>query len=60
MEMVWIFVSVRLSIAMGVLLLVAIRGLCKFDDFFHNISGATFGVGIIIVIAQLNEKYHKI
>ena len=56
MEMVWIFVSVRLSIAMGVLLLVAIRGLCKFDDFFHNISEAALGVGIINVRAEVNEK----
>ena len=29
--------------------LLAARGLCEFDDVFHNMIGAVIGVGVVMI-----------
>lgn len=38
-----------LSLAIEILQLVTGRGLCEFDDVFHNALGAAIGVGLVMV-----------
>ena len=36
-----------------ILQLVTSRGLCEFDDVFHNMIGAVIGIGIAVVIEKM-------
>ena len=42
-----------LSIAIELLQLVTSRGLCEFDDVFHNMIGAVIGIGIVMIGRKL-------
>jgi glycopeptide antibiotics resistance protein len=48
-----------LSLLVEVLQLATSRGLLEFDDVFHNLVGAAFGIGIVVLMAQINEKFHE-
>ena len=45
-----LWVAAGLSVGIEILQLVTSRGLCEFDDVFHNMVGAIIGVGIIILV----------
>lgn len=42
-----------LSIFIEILQLVTARGLCEFDDVFHNMIGAVIGVGVVMIGRKL-------
>ena len=42
-----------LSAAIEILQLVTSRGLCEFDDVFHNMIGAVIGIGIVMIGRKL-------
>ena len=48
-----LWVAAGLSIAIEFLQLVTSRGLCEFDDVFHNMFGAVIGVGIVMIGRKL-------
>lgn len=48
-----LLVAVGLSAAIEILQLVTSRGLCEFDDVFHNMIGAVIGIGIVVVIEKM-------
>ena len=37
-----------LSVGIEILQLITARGLCEFDDVFHNMIGAVIGVGVMV------------
>ena len=48
-----------LSITIELLQLITARGLCEFDDVFHNMIGAVIGVGIVMVLNRMRAKSNK-
>ena len=46
-------VAAGLSVVIEILQLVTSRGLCEFDDVFHNIIGAAIGVGVLMIGRKL-------
>jgi glycopeptide antibiotics resistance protein len=46
-------VAAGLSITIELLQLVTSRGLCEFDDVFHNMIGALIGVGVVMIGRKL-------
>ena len=48
-----LWVAAGLSIAIELLQLITARGLCEFDDVFHNMIGAVIGVGIVMIGRKL-------
>ena len=42
-----------LSVEIEILQLVTNRGLCEFDDVFHNMIGAAIGVGVVMIGRKL-------
>ena len=48
-----LWVATWLSLGIEVLQLVTSRGLCEFDDLFHNMIGAAIGVGIVMIGRKL-------
>ena len=46
-------VAAGLSIAIELLQLITARGLCEFDDVFHNMIGAVIGIGIVMIGRKL-------
>ena len=48
-----LWVAFGLSAAIEILQLVTSRGLCEFDDVFHNMVGAIIGVGIAMICRKL-------
>ena len=44
-----ILTATGLSVGIEILQLITARGLCEFDDVFHNMIGALIGVGIVIL-----------
>ena len=52
-ELLWkwrgLWVAAGLSIAIELLQLITARGLCEFDDVFHNMIGAVIGLGIVMI-----------
>jgi hypothetical protein len=48
-----LWVAAGLSVFIEVLQLITARGLCEFDDVFHNMIGAVIGVGIVMVGRKL-------
>lgn len=54
-----LWVAAGLSIAIELLQLVTSRGLCEFDDVFHNMFGAAIGVGIVMVLNRMRTKSNK-
>ena len=42
-----------LSVGIEILQLITARGLCEFDDIFHNMIGAVIGVGIVMIGRKL-------
>lgn len=42
-----------------ILQLITARGLCEFDDVFHNMIGAVIGVGIVMVLNRMRAKSNK-
>lgn len=47
------WVAAGLSIAIELLQLITARGLCEFDDVFHNMIGAVIGVGVVMIGRKL-------
>jgi hypothetical protein len=47
--------AVGLSVFIEILQLVTSRGLCEFDDVFHNMIGAVIGVGLIVLIHKISR-----
>ena len=41
-------VAVGVSLAIELLQLITVRGLCEFDDVLHNMIGAVIGIGIVM------------
>ena len=48
-----LWVSAGLSIAIELLQFITARGLCEFDDVFHNVIGAVIGIGIVMIGRKL-------
>ena len=48
-----LFVAAGLSVGIEILQLVTSRGLCEFDDVFHNMIGAVIGIGIVMIGRKL-------
>ena len=48
-----LWVAAGLSIVIELLQLITARGLCEFDDVFHNMVGAVIGVGIVMIGRKL-------
>lgn len=48
-----LWVAAGLSVFIEVLQLITARGLCEFDDVFHNMVGAVIGVGIVMICCKL-------
>lgn len=44
-----LWVASGLSIVIELLQLITARGLCEFDDVFHNIIGAVIGIGVMLL-----------
>lgn len=42
-----------LSVFIEILQLITARGLCEFDDVFHNMVGAVIGYGVVIIGRKL-------
>ena len=53
-----LWVAAGLSVFIEILQLVTARGLCEFDDVFHNMIGAVIGVGIVM-IGKVALKHQK-
>lgn len=45
-----------LSCGIEILQLVSRRGLCEFDDLFHNCLGAAVGIGFVMLINRLRKR----
>ena len=56
-ELLWrwrgVLVGISLSIFIEILQLITSRGLCEFDDVFHNVIGAVIGVGVVMIGRKL-------
>lgn len=48
-----LWAAAGLSAAIEILQLITARGLCEFDDVFHNMVGAIIGVGIAMICRKL-------
>ena len=48
-----LWVAAGLSIAIEFLQLITARGLCEFDDIFHNMIGAVIGIGVVMIGRKL-------
>ena len=48
-----LWVAAGLSVGIEILQLITARGLCEFDDVFHNMIGAAIGVGIVVLCVKL-------
>lgn len=48
-----LWVAAGLSVFIEVLQLITARGLCEFDDVFHNMIGAVIGVGVVMIGRKL-------
>lgn len=48
-----ILAAAGLCVGIEILQLVTSRGLCEFDDVFHNMVGAIIGVGIAMICRKL-------
>lgn len=54
-----LWVAAGLSVGIEILQLITARGLCEFDDVFHNMIGAVIGVGIVMVLNRMRAKSNK-
>ena len=50
-----ILAATGLSLGIEILQLVTSRGLCEFDDVFHNMIGAAIGVGVVVVVKRITD-----
>lgn len=48
-----LWAAAGLSIFIEILQLITSRGLCEFDDVFHNMIGAVIGIGIVMIGRKL-------
>ena len=48
-----LWAAAGLSVFIEILQLVTARGLCEFDDVFHNMIGAVIGVGVVMIGRKL-------
>ena len=48
-----ILTATGLSVGIEILQLVTNRGLCEFDDVFHNVIGAVIGVGVVVALKRI-------
>ena len=48
-----LWVAAGLCVGIEILQLVTSRGLCEFDDVFHNMIGAVIGIGIVMIGRKL-------
>ena len=51
--------AVGLSFVIELLQLVMSRGLCEFDDVFHNCIGAAAGIGIVMFAGKRFKKWNS-
>lgn len=47
------WVAAGISVGIEILQLITARGLCEFDDVFHNTLGAVIGVGVVMIGRKL-------
>ena len=52
-----LWIATGLSVFIEVLQLVTCRGLCEFDDVFHNVIGAVIGVGIVMIFRGVHRGF---
>ena len=45
-----------LSVVIEVFQLASQRGLCEFDDVFHNMIGAVIGIGLVALIRTVMKR----
>jgi glycopeptide antibiotics resistance protein len=55
-----LWVSAGLSIAIELLQFITARGLCEFDDVFHNVIGAVIGIGVVMIGRKLEYTIRRI
>jgi hypothetical protein len=48
-----LWAAAGLSVFIEILQLVTARGLCEFNDVFHNMIGAVIGVGVVMIGRKL-------
>ena len=48
-----LWVASGLSVGIEILQLITARGLCEFDDIFHNMIGAVIGIGVVMIGRKL-------
>ena len=48
-----ILAAAGLCVGIEILQLVTARGLCEFDDVFHNMIGAVIGIGVVMIGRKL-------
>lgn len=48
-----LWAAAGLSIFIEILQLITARGLCEFDDIFHNMIGALIGVGVVVALKRI-------
>ena len=48
-----LWVAAGLSVGIEILQLITARGLCEFDDIFHNMIGAVIGIGVVMIGRKL-------
>lgn len=48
-----LWVAAGLSMGIEILQLITARGLCEFDDIFHNMIGAVIGIGVVMIGRKL-------
>lgn len=48
-----LWAAAGLCVGIEILQLVTSRGLCEFDDVFHNMIGAVIGIGIVMIGRKL-------
>lgn len=49
------WVAAGMSCSIEILQLVSKRGLCEFDDVFHNVLGAVIGICVMMVVDKLSR-----
>lgn len=53
-----LWVAAGLSITIELLQLVTSRGLCEFDDVFHNMIGAVIGTMLVIEVNKMKSTVY--
>ena len=54
-----VWAGVGFSILIELLQLISHRGMCEFDDVFHNTLGTVLGVALEVLLRRRREKKHR-